>query len=136
MSRVSDAMRQRMAALATTNRQLRRDIVRRTGAEASLKRRSERYAKLWKESRVLQQDLRRLTHQMLQAQEEQRQHLSHELQDVIGQTLLGIHVKLLALRRGTQAAKQTIAGGIVSTQRLVRTSARTVRTATRAMGKR
>lgn len=135
MSRLSDTLQRRMAALTATNRQLRRDIARRASAEAVLKRRSERYAKLWKESRVLQQDLRRLTHQMLRAQEDQRKHLSHKLQDVVGQTLLGIHVKLVALRRGTKDARRSIAGGITSTQRMLKTSALTVNRATRDLGK-
>jgi signal transduction histidine kinase len=132
----NDTLKRRMATLATTNRQLRRDIVRHTSARAILKKRSEHYAALWKASRVLQQDLRRLTQQMLQAQEEQRKHISHELQDVIAQTRLGIHVKLHALRRGTQDARRNITGGIATTQKLVKVTERSVRKATKKLDKR
>lgn len=135
MSRLSDTLQRRMAVLTATNRQLRRDIARRASAEAVLKRRSLRYSKLWKESRILQQDLRRLTHQTLRAQEAQRKHLSHKLQDVVGQTLLGIHVKLVGLRRGTKDARRSIAGGISSTQQLLKTSALTVNRATKGLGR-
>ncbi len=135
MNPESSTLRARVAALTHVNRQLRRDVARRTSAGAALKKRSDRYARLLKESRALQQDLRRVTHQMLRAQENQRLHLSRELQDVIAQTLLGIHVKLLALRRGSQATRKSIAGGIASTQKMVKSSARTVEKAAKGLAK-
>ena len=75
MKGLSAAMQDRLTSLTSTNRQLKRDLVRQTGIETVLRNRSERFERLWNESRVLQKDLRRLTHQMLQTQEDQRLHL-------------------------------------------------------------
>jgi signal transduction histidine kinase len=130
-----DPMHERIAALAAANRHLRAEIARHVRATIVLKKRSEQCAKLLGESRVLQQDLRTLTHRLLQAQEDQRQDLSHELQDVIAQTLLGIHVKLLALKSESRGSLRSVAGNIASTQRMVRLSGSTVRKATRELGK-
>lgn len=129
----SSTAQSRMAALTRANRQLRRDVVRHISAGAVQKKRSDRYARLLKESRALQQDLRRVTHQMLRAQENQRRHLSRELQDVIAQTLLGIHAKLMALRRGSQATRKSLTGGIASTQKMVKTSVKNVEKATKGL---
>ena len=52
-----------------------------------------------KESWRLQKHLRHLTHQILSAQEEKRKKISRELQDEIAQTLLGINVRLLTLKK-------------------------------------
>ena len=46
------------------------------------------------ESLQLQKRLRQLTHQVMAAQEDERQKISHELQDEIAQTLLGIIFKI------------------------------------------
>jgi len=124
MKCLSEILTERNIALTIVNRQLRRDLARHARVEMVLTKRSERYATLWKESRILHHDLRRLTHQMLQAQEEQRRDLSCKLQDIIGQTLLGINIKLLAMRRGTQDAKRGIVGHIASAQKSLSTSAR------------
>ncbi len=131
---VSAVMQERMASLTGTNRQLRRDLARHGRTEAALRKRSERFERLWNESRVLQKELRHLTHQMLQNQEGQRLTLSHELQNQIAQTLLGIHVRLQGLKQESRAANRTLAGGIAHTRRLMKTSARTLRRSTKALG--
>ena len=60
----------------------------------------------------LQEHLRHLTHQILAAQEDERKKISRELHDEIAQTLLGINVRLLTLKKGaaanTEASKKRL----------------------------
>ena len=82
--------------------------------------------KCLEESLELQKCLRQLTHRVLEAQEDERKKLSHELRDEIAQTLLGINVRLLSLKQGDRSNIQSLKNEIASTQRLVVKSARTV----------
>lgn len=79
------------------------------------------------ESLQLQNQLRQLTHRVLAAQEEERAKISHELQDEIAQTLLGINVRLLSLKQVARSSTQGLKNQIASVQRLVVKSARSVR---------
>jgi signal transduction histidine kinase len=78
--------------------------------------------------------LRQLTHEVLRAQEEERRKISHELQDQIAQTLLGINVRLLSLKEEARGNTQGLKNEIASTQRLVAKSAKSVRRAAREFG--
>ena len=95
----------------------------------------QHYAKLLRESLQLQANLRELTHQVLAAQEEERRHISHELQDEIAQTLLGINVRLITLKKESRTNTRGIKQEIASTQRLVSKSARSVRRVAREFQK-
>jgi signal transduction histidine kinase len=79
------------------------------------------------ESLELQKHLRELTHRVLASQEAERLKLSHELQDEIAQTLLGINVRLLALQKEAQSGTASLKNDITRTQRLVLSSAQSVR---------
>src|SRR5579859_8259867 len=48
-----------------------------------------------RESLPLQKQLRQLTHQLLAAQDHEREKISHELQDELAQTLSGVNARLL-----------------------------------------
>jgi PAS domain S-box-containing protein len=115
----AEEARRRMQTLTVTNRDLKREIVRRQVVEAALKK-SERHSRLLLEqSRHMQEQLRLLSRQLLTAQEEERKRISRELHDVIAQTLTGINVRLAALK---QEATYNIAGlerNITRTQKLV-----------------
>lgn len=86
------------------------------------------------ESIELQKHLRQLTHRVLAAQESERLKLSHELQDEIAQTLLGINVRLLALKKGSRSGMTGLKNEIARTQRLVSSSAQSVRKFARELG--
>jgi signal transduction histidine kinase len=81
---------------------------------------------LLKESRRLQKHLRHLTHRILSAQEQQRTKVSRELHDEIAQTLLGINVRLLALKQEAVINTKGLKKEIANTQRLVEDSVRTM----------
>ena len=88
--------------LAASNRSLKQGIAQRKTVEAALKKSGEHYKALLEESLALQEHLRHLTHQILSAQEEERKKISHDLQDEIAQTLLGINVRLLTLKKAAK----------------------------------
>jgi len=131
LTRLNEALTGRTAELATTNHLLQRGIIRRKTVEAALKKSGQNYAKLLKDSLQLQEELRQLTHQVLAAQEEERKKISHELQDEIAQTLLGINVRLISLKKEAKVNTKGLKNEIASTQRLVVKSARSVRQAAR-----
>jgi signal transduction histidine kinase len=82
----------------------------------------------------LQERLRQLTRRVMAAQEDDRRHISRELQDEIGQTLLGINVRLLALKREARSNTKGLKNQIATTQRLVLKSAKSVRRVAREFG--
>ena len=112
--------------LAASSRSLKKGIAQRKTVEAALKQSQERYQSLLDESLSLQKHLRRLTHQLLMAQEAERMKLSHDLRDEIAQTLLGISVRLLTLKKGAKGDKANLKKDIAKTQRLVQESVRSI----------
>jgi len=127
LNRLNGMLGQRTARLATVNRKLRQGIARRKSVESALQKSGQHYSDLLKDSLRLQEKLRQLTHQLLAAQEEERGKISRELRDEIAQTLLGINVRLLSLQREARSNTKGLRDGITTTQRLVETSAKTVR---------
>jgi signal transduction histidine kinase len=133
LDKLTGDLGRRTAELAATNRQLRRGIVRRKTVEAALKKSGQRYSRLLRDSLQLQDGLRKLTHQVLAAQEDERHKISHELQDEIAQTLLGINVRLISLKQQAQNNTGRLKNEIACTQRLVATSAHSVRLTARKL---
>jgi len=134
LNRLNEKLGRRTVELAATNRLLQRGIVRRKSVEAALKISGIHYAKLLKDSLQLQEGLRQLTHQVLAAQEDERKKISHELQDEIAQTLLGINVRLLTLKQEARTNTKGLKNEIASTRRLVLNSAKSVRRVAREFG--
>lgn len=133
LNRLNGTLDRRTAELAVVNRQLQRGIVRRKGVEAALKKSGQHYAGLLKESLGLQESLRHLTHQVMAAQEDEREKISLELQNEVAQTLLGINVRLLSLKQEARTNTKGLRNEIASTQRLVINSAKFVRTFARKL---
>jgi signal transduction histidine kinase len=117
--------------LADSSRQLQHVVVRRKVMEDDFAKRRKHHQKCLEESLELQKRLRQLTHQVIAAQEDERNKISRELQDEFAQTLLGINVRLLSLKREARGNTKGLKNEIASTQRLVADSARSVRQAAR-----
>jgi signal transduction histidine kinase len=77
---------------------------------------------LFEQARHMQERLRHLSRQILQAQEDERKRISRELHDVIAQTLTGINVQLAALAKGAAINPKDLARNVARTQRLVEKS--------------
>jgi PAS domain S-box-containing protein len=112
--------------LSVANRDLKLEIVRRRAVEESLRKSEQHYALLLEQSRLMQGQLRLLSHQLLSAQEEERKRISRELHDVIAQTLTGINVRLATLKKAATTNTKGLDRTIARTQRLVEQSVRTV----------
>jgi hypothetical protein len=134
LSRLNQTLGRRTMDLAASHRSLKQDIVQRKTVEQALKKSGEHSRKLLKESRRLQKHLRRLTHQILSAQEDKRKKISRELHDEIAQTLLGINVRLLKLKKEAAVNAHGLKKEIVSTQRLVDNSLKSIKRFAREFG--
>jgi signal transduction histidine kinase len=127
LGRLNATLNRRTLELATVNRQLQRGIVRHKVMENAFEKSGKHHNKCLQESLQLQKRLRQLTHQVLAAQENERKKISHELQDEIAQTLLGINVRLLSLKQKARGNTKGLKNEIDKTQRLVLQSAKSVR---------
>ena len=92
-------MRRRAEALDASLRKMKREVASRLAAEVALKESERHYGELLERSRRMQEHLRRLSHELLSSQEEERKKISRELHDEISQTLTGITVHLETLFR-------------------------------------
>lgn len=119
IDRIIETLSRRTVALAASNLELSREIAQRKTAENALKQSERHYSKLLEQSNRLQEQLRRLSRQILSAQEEERKRISRELHDVIAQTLTGINVRLAALKKDAAVNTKGLDRNIASTQRLV-----------------
>jgi signal transduction histidine kinase len=134
LSQLTKTLGRRTVNLAASHRSLKQDIVQRKTAEQALKKSGERARKLLKESRRLQKHLQRLTHQILSAQEDKRKRISRELHDEIAQTLLGINVRLLTLKKEAAIDAGGFKKEIASTQRVVDKSVKSIKRFAREFG--
>ena len=125
LKRAEEAQR-RTEALAIVNRQLNQEIIRRQAMEEALRSSEQHQSQLLEQSRHMQEELRHLSHQIIQAQEEERKRISRELHDEITQTLVGINVHLATLAAKARVNPQGLKQMIVRTQRLVEQSVHTV----------
>jgi len=104
---------------ATTNPQPQRAAIRRKALVEPSAIHGKQLGKDLKVSLHFQERLRRLTHRVLMAQEDERGKLSHELRDEIAQILLGINVRLLLLKQAARSQAKGLNKEIASAQRLV-----------------
>jgi signal transduction histidine kinase len=119
LKRAIDALSVRTVELAASNRELNVEIEQRRIAEASLLRSEKHYAESLERSRLLQEQMRALSRQLLSAHEDERRRISRELHDVVAQTLTGINIRLATLRTGSAGASKALDRNIAKTQRLV-----------------
>jgi signal transduction histidine kinase len=79
-----------------------------------------------KEAKQQEKQLRHITRKILVATEAARGTISHHLHDEIAQALLGIHVRLLALKQEAVTAQDGFTRELDTTQRLVIESVQTI----------
>lgn len=126
LTRLQETMRRSTLELARAQRQLKRESARRKTLEVALKESKRQHARLLQGSLKAQAHLRRLSHQILSAQEEERKRISRELHDQVGQILTAVNVKLATLTLQANINARALNRTIRSTQRLVEKSMDTV----------
>jgi PAS domain S-box-containing protein len=112
----------RLEVMAASNRKLHEEIMRRQAVEASLKKSELHQRDLLAQSRLMQEQLRQLSRQVLHAQEEERRRISRELHDVIAQTLTGINLRLATLKKEAGGNPKDFDRNLTRTQLLVEKS--------------
>lgn len=126
-------VQRRVDLLTVANRELAAEIARRKAVEQALKGSQRKRSRLLKESRTLQQQLRQVSHQILQAQEEERKRISRELHDEVSQILVGVQVRLEALIRGATIDPKGLAVRVADTQCLLEQAVAAVHTFAREL---
>jgi signal transduction histidine kinase len=121
-----ETLSRRTVELAASNLELRREILQRKAVESALKKSERHHAKALEQSDRLQEQLRRLSRELLSAQENERKRISRELHDVVGQTLTGINIRLAALKKEATFNTRSLESNIARTQRLVEHSVKVV----------
>jgi signal transduction histidine kinase len=135
LRQLNKTLSRRTVDLASTNRSLKQSIGRRKTVEQALQKSGGDAEKLLEESRRLQKHLQHLTHRIMAAQEDKRKKISHELQDEIAQTLLGINVRLLTLKKEAAVNDKRLKKHIANTQLMVDKSVKGIKRFAREFGK-
>jgi signal transduction histidine kinase len=126
LDQLARTLDRQLVELAASGGHLKRGIARRKAAEEALEKSGKHHASLLEQSRLVQKRLRHLTHQIVLAQEDRRTEISHQLHDEIAQTLLGINVRLLTLKKEATVNAGGLKKEIACTQRLVEKSRKTL----------
>ncbi len=122
LTRANATLRERTKQLAALRRQLEREIGQRESAQKALATSEAHCGQLLASSERLQEQLRRLSHEILYAHEEERKQISRELHDEIGQTLTAVNVRLATLTKEATVSTTSLKRKIASTQRLLEKS--------------
>jgi signal transduction histidine kinase len=122
LNEVNVALEQRTLELADSRREIKRQIAGRESDEQTLIESRINIQKIVQESAAMKEHLQAMTHQILTAHEKERKQMSHDLQNEIAQTLLGIHVRLLTLKKEAADSSASLAREIATTQQLVEQS--------------
>jgi signal transduction histidine kinase len=134
LNELQKTLKSRTQDLAESHRELQEGIAQREEAVRSLKSSEDQSARLLSESDQLRKHLQSMTYQILSAQESERKAMSLKLQDDIAQTLLAIHVRLLALKHEISASTADFQKEIAITQQLVQESVKTINHFAREFG--
>jgi signal transduction histidine kinase len=123
---IIETLGRRTEELASSKRELERETSYREASEAALKNSQSAFDALLSESRMLEAQLKGTAHQILLTNEQEKHLVSTQLRDEIAQRLLGLHVRLLALKQELADNHTFITQEIAATQQLVEESVQTI----------
>lgn len=116
------ALDERTRDLADSNRERQQQVVGRIHAEAALRDSEAAFGQLLKNSKELEQHLQKVAHQILATIEAEQKKMSHQLNDEIAQTLLGINIRLLTLKQQIAISHENLNQEITATRNLIEQS--------------
>lgn len=122
LTKAIEVLSMRSASSALSQQNLEQTLAEKQKDFLHLQKSQAHHEQLLKKSENQQSQLRRLSRQLLSAQEDERLKISRELHDVIGQTLASINIKLATLKLQSSANAKNLIRNINSTQRLVQKS--------------
>ena len=134
LNQLVERLEQRSQALENSNLELQGEISERQLAETALKASEKAALGVLSECRHLEKKLQDTARTILTANEEERTKISLILQDEIAQTLLGIEVRLIALKNNVLMNHAGLNEEISTIRLLVETSAITIKRLTRELG--
>jgi len=120
------ALDERMLNLAAANRDLQQQVAEREVTESALRESQRASVRLLEDSRMLEKELQHMARKILSATEAERHKMSLQLNDEIAQTLLGINLRILALKNDVAANHSDFTHEIDATKRLVEDSAKII----------
>jgi len=112
-------LEQRQLDLANSRSELKQQIIVRQDAEATLDGSEQSSGQLLEDSRILERDLHDMAQKIISASESERKKMSHHLNDEIAQTLLGINIRLLAVKKMIAANDKSLNLEITTIQLLL-----------------
>ncbi len=113
-------------ALAESRRDVNREVKARKGREARLKTSGAAFDELLAGARTLEARLRDTAHTLMSANEDEKKLASLCLQDEIAQNLLGIQMRLLALKEEFTVGHTQVNSAIQKTKELVEASMQSI----------
>ena len=134
LNQLNATLVRRTLELASSQLELQGRINDRKTTEAALASSKKTSAQMFAESRLLEKRLKQMAHKILSANEAERKKMSLQLHDEIAQTLLGIHVRLLALKKDAAVSNAGLTKEISTTQRLLEKSVKTINRFAREFG--
>ena len=126
LSHLHKTLDERTLDLADASRELLEQVAARAADESALEHSQHTTDELLKSSRDLEKHLRAITHEILSAAEIERHRMSLQLNDEIAQILLGIHIRILALKKDVAGNHSDLTRKIADTQLVVEHSAKII----------
>ena len=126
-SRLELRLKRRNAELESTRARLQRSVLVRQRLQATLKRSGDQNSRLLAQSLRMQEVFRQTTRRVLIRMEEERGKVSRQLHDDVAQTLLGINVRLISMRKDASDQSRWFRTRMASTRRLVGQSAKSMK---------
>jgi signal transduction histidine kinase len=126
LRQLNEILEDRNRQLGTANQKLKREIAERKRVERELRESEEHYRALFNQARLMQENLRYLSSQILKVQEEERKRISRELHDEVGQALTAVNVNLAVLEKAINGSREELRRKIADAQSLLEQTMETV----------
>ncbi|MEO8614394.1 MAG: sensor histidine kinase [Luteolibacter sp.] len=122
LKKIIQTLDKRTSELTASNLRLTEELGRCERAEKSLTISGLQHSKCLEESNLLRVQLQGLSRRIIATQEHERRNMSRELHDGIAQTLIGINIRLINLKKMAGMNTKDLIKDITVTQRLVTNS--------------